>query len=345
MKTKLCSLKGILLGAVATAALSLAACGGGGGSSISTGVTYTGVTTPATIGDNTSATALAGSVVSTASLDTSAIPILVGVGGTPTSLSTVDNLKHIVDLAKGVVAAAPAQSLSGALVTGSDTVYGCYGSSATFSGTVDDTYKDIDGIPIIDNLSITFRNYVADISVAQDGSACDSTRINGSMSFTVTYDGPVQNTPQMDSMTFTFTNLAVTDLVSNLSQTLHGSFAMSMNTVTGESSFTMTVNLQDTDGLVYRAENYTVTFDSLGRVTGISGRLYHPEHGYVDIATTTPLSYGLFCNVGGVDVPDTGVVTLSGDGSATMDANTGNCATYLVSWTNGTSTGSATVNW
>jgi len=334
--------RGVLFAAVTAPLLLLAGCGGGGGGGTSS-VTYTGVTTPATIGDDASAAALADSVVSTASLDTSAIPTLVGIGGTSNNLSTVDNLNHIVDLAKGLVAVTPAENLAGAAETGSGTVQGCNGSSATLSGTVDNVYTDINGLPIIYNLSITFRNYVADIY--GDGSVCDSTRINGSMSFTVTYDGPVYSMPQMDSMTFTFTNMAVTDLASGLGQTLHGSFGMSMNTATGESSFTMTANLKDTDGLVYKAENYTVTFDNSNRVTGISGRLYNPTYGYVDIVTTTALSYGAWCYVMGSPVPDTGVVTLTGDGSVTMDANTGSCATYQVSWTNGTSTGSALVNW
>ena len=340
MNLKQKGLNALFFGTVAASSLLLVACGGGGGGDAggSTSVSYTGVTTAASV-DDTSAPVLADSVISTSSMDASSVTSFVGLSSAPGGASAVERLKGIVDVAKSLAAAAPAaENLAGAQVSGSETIQGCYGSSATFSGSFDDFYQDFYGLPIIYSMSISFNNYVEDFY--GDGSTCGTETFNGSMSLSVSYDGPVTDAPELNGMTISLSNLSVSE--GGLSQAFDGTLGMSLNTTTLESTFTMTANFRDIDGLVYRAQNYTVNFNSDDLVTSISGRLYDPLYGYIDIATTTLLSYG-GCGI----YPDMGVVTLSGYGSITLDANTGDCATYQVSWTSGdgSSTGSSLQNW
>lgn len=345
MNMKQKRLNALFFGAVAASSLLLVACGGGGGGDGggSTSVTYTGVTTAASV-DSASAPVLSDTVISTSSMDAASLTSFVGVSGDARGVSAVERLKGIVDMAKSLAAAAPAaESLAGAQVSGSETIQGCYGSSATFSGSIDDFYKDVYGLPIIYSMSISFDNYVEDIY--GDGSTCGTETFNGSMSVTVSYDGPVTDTPELNGMTITLSNLSVSE--GGLSQAFDGTLGMSLNTTTRESTFTMTANFRDIDGLVYRAQNYTVNFDDLDHVTSISGRLYDPLYGYIDIVTTTDLSYVGGCGSVYGPIPDAGAISLSGYGNITLDANTGDCATYLVSWTSGdgSSTGSSLENW
>lgn len=333
----------LFFGAVAASSLLLVACGGGGGGDDggSSSLTYTGITTAATV-DSTSAPVLADSVISTSSTDASSVTSFVGVSGAAGGASAVERLKGIVDMAKSLAAAPAVESLAGAQVSDSRTVQGCTGS-ATGSISYDDIYLDSYDLPIFYSMSMSFNNYVAD--VYGDGTTCGTETLNGSMSITVSYDGPVDSAPEMNGMTITLSNLSVTE--GGLNQVFDGSLGMSLNTATGESTFTMTANFRDTDGLVYRAQNYTVNFDSLDRVTSISGRLYHPSHGYVDIATTTDLSYTGYCTSIYGPVPDTGVVTLSGNGTVTLDAAGDGCDTYQVSWVtgDGSASGSSLEYW
>jgi len=287
--------------------------------------------------DSTSAPKLSGTAISTASASDNAPPVFTGVAATGGG-STVKQLKKIVGMARNLAATASASgTLVGAQQTVSQSIAACSGS-ATGSLSYDDTAVDYYGYAIIYSMSITYTNFVADLGV--DG--CDTTTYNGTVSIGVTYD----SLPDINGMTLTFTNLSVA--YGGMTEAYNGSYGMTWDNTTGDSTFTMSVDFKDTDGLVYRVQNYTVNFDASGNVTSISGRLYDPLYGYVDIATTTTFSYtGLCYDAYYYPVPDMGVMTLTGDGTITLDANTGDCATYQLSWISGdgSMSGSQLVNW
>lgn len=347
MKLNKKGLNAVLLGAVSAGLL--VACGDGGGSdggAVST-VTYTGLTSQAAI-DEASAPVIAESVVST---DTSGIPTFVGVSGGADDVSTVDNLKSIADVAKKLATTTPspaADTVAGAVASDSFTIQGCQGT-ATFSGTYDDYYEDIDWDPIVYNLSVSFNNYVDD--VYGDGYYCGDVIFNGTMAITsVYYDGPIDQYPEVSGMDVALGDLSVTEIATGLNQAFNGALVLRTDTITGGSSISMTADFRDTDGLVYRAENYTLTSDVYDNLTSISGRLYNPAYGYIDLTTTTPFGYGYYC----YDpytyelVPDTGVLRIDGanNGYIVIDANTGACDTYTLTWSaDGTSTVAVTKNW
>ncbi len=341
--------KALLFGGVAASSLLLAACGGGGGDEPS--VTYTGVTTAAVI-DETTAPVLADQAISSVASDpTGGTTSFVGVQATASGPAPIDQLKGFVDTVKRLSAdiTPGADSLAGVKVTQSFEMDGCTGSM-TMSGTVDDTYWDASGAPIFYSFSISFSNYSDEVyDFPTDTYYCDpdSEILNGSISATVTYDGPVDSTPQMDGMTITINSLSMTTAMGQ-SQAFSGSVAESINTATGESTVTMTVNFRNVDGQVYRMEDYTVLSDSLDNVISVSGTLYDPVYGYIDLSTPTVFSYAGGCyDAYYYPIPSSGVLRIDGanGGYITIDANTSNCSTYTLIWSDGTTTLSSTKYW
>jgi hypothetical protein len=108
----------------------------------------------------------------------------------------------------------------------------------------------------------------------------------------------------------------------------------------------MTASFRDIDEQVYRGEGYTIDYDSLGRVTGISGRLFNPTYGYVDISTPLAFSYDYSCNY--YATPVSGVLRLDGvnGGYIELDAAGDGCDTYSLTWSeDGIVTQTDIVNW
>lgn len=168
------------------------------------------------------------------------------------------------------------------------------------------------------------------------------------MSVTVSYDGTYASTPAMNGINFTLSNFSVTE--GGLNQAFNGSFGITWDYVTFESSSTLNADFKDTDGLVYRAQDYAVNFDISNRVTGISGRLYNPLYGYAEITTTTPFGYDGNCTVGPdfVQVPSSGVMRLDGSngGYIELDAAGAGCDTFTMTWSaNGSNPVATTEYW
>jgi hypothetical protein len=61
-------------------------------------------------------------------------------------------------------------------------------------------------------------------------------------------------------------------------------------------------------------------------ITISSGRIYHPEQGYVDISTDAPLVYA-GCDNG---KPSSGTLVLQGSGGSTADVIYNSCTEYQV---------------
>lgn len=342
--------KALVFGAVAVSSLLLVACGDGGdGDGGTSSVTYTGVTTAAVINE-TSVQELSDAAISSVSSDPTGGTLgFVGVQATASGPSPVDQLKGLVDTVKQLSGdiTPEADSLAGVQVSDSLTEESC-GGSVTFSGSFDDTYVDAYYEPIIYSMSISFSNYSAELYDYNTGYYCDTETLNGSLSMTVTYDGPVDSSPEMDGMTITINDLSMTDTATGQGQAFSGTLAMSMNTSTGESSLTMTVNFRDIDGQVYRMENYTVQYDSLDNAISVSGRLYDPVYGYIDLSTPTLFSYAGGCTDADFNpVPSSGVLQIDGanGGYITIDAVGNDCSTYTLTWSDGTTTLSSIKYW
>lgn len=94
-----------------------------------------------------------------------------------------------------------------------------------------------------------------------------------------------------------------------------------------------TFNIRDASGTVYRVEDFVVSVNTNFNEVELSGRFYHPDHGYVVVATN-PAFYVPF----GSSAPESGSMTITGvNGGAKLSALTGgNYELYLDSNNDGT---------
>lgn len=95
------------------------------------------------------------------------------------------------------------------------------------------------------------------------------------------------------------------------SETMTGTIA---TTVTSSTSYVSTLNLlfrDDNANVTYKYENYIITVTEVPFVSDtveVSGTVYHPAYGFVDVSTTTPIEFS-----SGLDSPpESGVMLLTG---------------------------------
>lgn len=148
------------------------------------------------------------------------------------------------------------------------------------SGSVDATGNEA-------NATVTFRNCII---VELDATVT----LNGTITMNMT------NYP--DSFTMRMTNFTVTLTDFN---TTHTESIENMTVSCNNSNCTVTSDFTGSDGLVYRIADYNVA--GVYPNYTISGRIYHPAHGYVDLSGTVTLDT---CN--GVERPKTGNITMTG---------------------------------
>lgn len=163
---------------------------------------------------------------------------------------------------------------------------GTCGGSASFNISVDDVTGEFSG-------SMTFSNY----------NECDGEVLSGP----VTFSGRL-NLSTLDFVEFTFNFKKLSNTSSLGKETLSGT--LSINTIS-PSNYLVTMNMvyQVNSSKTYKLANYVVSLNESGdpAIVNISGRAYHPDHGYVNITTLTPLQIWSFN-----DYPHVGVVELSG---------------------------------
>lgn len=82
------------------------------------------------------------------------------------------------------------------------------------------------------------------------------------------------------------------------------------------------------DGKTYKIENYLITVDATGHTISISGRLYHPDYGYVEVTTPEPIVYA---DCGGVYRPFSGRLRVTGAGGHYGEFIGGGCTSYTIS--------------
>lgn len=162
-------------------------------------------------------------------------------------------------------------------ITGS--VNGICGGTASYTLTVDDVTGSLSG-------TLTYSNYCS-----------MGATISGTTTVTGTYDS---SSLQITNLTYSTTDLSFT--LGGASFTISGTLSINKNT----STITMNANVRNNTTLkVYKVENFT------GVVTGSTitrfFRFYHPDYGYVDIATAIGFRF-----LSGEKYPSSGVMTIAG---------------------------------
>lgn len=206
------------------------------------------------------------------------------VGGNPTMLAVSRALQVALIKADPAEATSAATNVRAA-VTVNDTVPGSCGGSASFSIQADDNSGVFSG-------SFSFSSFCE-----------DDTTLDGSASFSGRID---PDTEELEYFTFTFTSLTGTE--DGESFRLNGELSI---TATGNSEVvTMDLLFEDltTDEIVWMRDIEITITEGLGYEDfEIEGRVYHPEHGYVEIETVTP-----FRTYSGEDNPSEGEMLLTG---------------------------------
>jgi len=274
----------------------LFACGGGGGSgSGGGGISYNGLQTQASV-DEQNADAVAGDALEQGYGGSTMGQLAVGIGGKATH-----GLPPQLFLANFVRELLIGDSRLSAAAKISESYAGNCGGSATASNNSTQSSVDVE---------ISFSAYCD-----------DSLTINGSLSLSGTLD------PFVLSATFTRFSM------SNGEETFAFTGSFSFENFT---SFTMSMVIQTGDA-TYKIEDLSISSSSGSGYTDISlsGRFYHPDYGYIDISTVTPLRYD-----DGDQYPSSGLLHISGTAGSmanitpldntryTIDVTTANGLTY-----------------
>lgn len=248
----------------------LAACSGGGGGG-EEGVVYTGATTQAAVtGSNgvaltTTAYQGGNSGGSFALVGVASEPV-EGVGGTVTRATSVSRVltdavrsARFASHASSQMAVGVVESVSGSLDPGN-----C-GGTASFSGTANDQTGEI-------RATFTFSGWCNDgVTVAGR----------------VTAEGQVDVVAEeLIALEFSFVVLTVSDGT----DTFRGSGSITVDFGASESMI-IDMDFAAGDGTTYRVSDLqmAVTPSASGESLTITGRVYHPVHGYVDV--TTPVAF------------------------------------------------------
>lgn len=296
-------------------AITLISCGGGGGGgSTYPSITYSGATGAATV-DTTNAadfpvTFLEGS---TSSAEANPYAIITDSNTSKTAQHTA-MLSILADQVKNNIIAHQNNSdnnlVSAATQTSSGT---CTSNAGSLTFTDNSTSTNLSG-------SFTYDNYcleVLGVKIIQHG------KLNYSGSLTLSGNQPI-----FQSMTLSveYIKLTVITNTETITEEFSGSMTITFdgtiyNDVTG---MTITTNFES-GGLTYKIQNLVVDTSS---GLNISGRFYHPTHGYVDVTTTTNFN---LVNTN----PDEycgGVLRLTGSSGDIIDFTdtSGNCTSYMV---------------
>jgi hypothetical protein len=255
----------------------LVACGGGGdGAAPGSDISYSGLTSKAIVTDTNAAELTVtsyqggnvGGSLGDSSLETLAATAAVESGPSAEGSHTFELVRVLKDVAGQVEIAPQAPVGVKATATNSMTIDGECGGSVTYTVSYDEQAGTMSG-------SMSFNDYCS-----------GGVTLSGGSSFSGRID---PQTYQMVDFSFTFDRYTVASGDGSFS--CSGSISYDM----GSYPQTATVNMYMKDGAtaaVYRLENYVMSMSDYGsyaEVSIISGNFYHPEYGYVSLATTTPL--------------------------------------------------------
>ena len=265
--------------------LYLIGCGGGGGGSGNDGIKYTGKTTPAVI-DDTNAAILAESTVSGTSTGSSFV-LARGQEAQPAP-TILDVARILSNSLTQLDLTPPSSDLASRTVSDEDDIP-CSSGKIHYKLKIDDVTGDFSG---------TF-NFIKCVEgdTTMNGQTDVKGRINLSSAEFETFNFNF-NPMTIDSGTESYT----------MSGTVRTSFSGNTSTIR------MNVRSRNNNTrLVEWINNVTITatdFGSFLEMT-ITGRYYHPEHGYIDIETIDPLRINNFDQF-----PSTGQIIITGDGGS-----------------------------
>jgi hypothetical protein len=252
--------------------LGLAACGGGDGGgdfmpSEPTGLTYTGVTSPALI-DSDNAAELASDAFIGGETGSS-LGVFSSVADAQSNIVRRIKLYEVVQIFDGALHKIDFNSRRGDLLavkTEQDTVMGDCGGSASYTVEMNDLNGTFAG-------SMTFNDY------------CNG---NTSISGTAGCSGQVT----VDAGDFLNFNLSI-DMVNltsgDQSYVIDGD--VSVDVERPSSTATVDLLMKDCSGEVFWVKDYTLAiFEGVDYAdVEVSGRFYHPTYGYVDLSTILPV--------------------------------------------------------
>lgn len=294
--------------------LFVAGCGGGDGGTTSS-VTYTGVTAQAVV-TNENAEALLETALNAGEGLNTAYGVATSTDeASPSGLSLSELAKLLANVAERPRMTAP-ESAIGVTSSFSDTIPGDCGGTATFNGTY--TYIEYP-YSYTEAGSVVFSNYCMTTS---EGNVIQ----NGGATYSLT------DTDTELNLSLTSSNLMVS--FGGETITYNMQYAANIDSDTSVMTVTMDADYRTQDGKVYRVEDYQLVFANFSSLT-ISGRVYHSDHGYVDITTPEALQF-TFC--GEIYRPTSGTLRVTGAEGTSAEFIAQGCDEYQVCVTDGGTT-------
>lgn len=287
-------------GLVITATALLIACGGGGGGGAA-GPVYNGLTTQAIV-DKPNSKAFSDTTYTGSGATGAFASLEAGKSNNGANLKgfakTFRAFTKGFDVSKGSAGGATAE-----LVNESETIPGKCGGSFSFNINFDTLTGAFNG-------SLSFNSF----------NDCEGT-VNGA----VTYSGTIKSL-EVSDFTMSFSSLSFSDGTESI--TMNGSAIFSQISPTVDQ---VVLNMDYTDNnanITYRTENLVIktTHNSNSTSETISGKVYHPDYGYVDVMTDLPIVVNNYDNY-----PSSGVVVMTGvDSKSTVTFNDSNSYTIEV---------------
>jgi hypothetical protein len=287
---------------IAFGMIMIISCGGGGdGTAPAPGpppITYTGLTTQASIDTGDKAKALAAGAYGAGQAGSAFSAIGAVATGTDENTISFRTLK-VTQTLKDALLQIDLSSVSGGPVIGatqseSGSISGPCGGTASYTIKVDDQTGVFSG-------SLNFSSY------------CDGgVTISGTTDFSGTLDLSDPNNPTFETVTLSFTNLT------EGSATLSGTIVVDLSS--SPIIVTFNARLKDNStGKVYKVENYMMEitlgpdldFDGDPDYVDVeisSGKYYDPDYGYVDVLTLAPFRIN-----DGDEYPSSGILLVTGE--------------------------------
>ena len=278
--------------------LGLISCGGGGGGggggdfvpSQPTGLTYTGVTTPAVIDSNNAAELASDALIGGET--GSNLEIFTSVTEQQTKTNREIQLYEIVHILGGPLYKIDFDSHRGdslAVQTEQETVNGDCGGSASYTVTMDDVNGTFTG-------SMTFTDYCN-----------ENTAISGTAGFSGQF-----NVDTSDFLNFALSINMVSLTSGDQSYVIDGDVSVDVSGSPSVASLDMF--MKDSSGEVFWVNDYRLKIsEGIDYVDlEVSGRFYHPTHGYVDLSTNSAVrTYNIY------QWPSSGEIEIVGGEGAT----------------------------
>ena len=191
-------------------------------------------------------------------------------------------------------------------IAASGVVPGNCGGSATYPDNVDQQQNPITG-------TISFDNFCL------DGGESGQVIASGQISFIaqVENDQLVSMAIELDNFVLSYNGNTVT---------INSTVAISQNLGNYDVHFETSTEFTGSQGQTLRVENLVISGNPISGVTISSGRIYHPDFGYVDISTTETLIFE-GCDNG---KPVSGTVLLEGSSDNTAELVFTSCTSYEV---------------